>query len=106
MNFSNLNLDSLNLSDHSQDLLEWVLDSHEEGHNDDRGWYCEFESYDCKPWKPQDVAELVDRKLVTLHAESDLVPTLDECDSDENFGGVAFLNVNVPQFVALNVQEF
>lgn len=100
MNLSNLNLDPLNLSDRAEDLLEYVLESEEQGYYDSRGYYCEFDSYDCKPWNPQTVAELVERKLVNLHPESDTVEKRKKC------GGVAFLTLNKPYFLALNLEEF
>ena len=100
MNLSNLNLDPLNLSDRAETLLEYVLDAQEEGYRDSRGYYCEFSSYDCKPWNPQDVLELLERKLVTLHPESDTVEKKRKC------GGVAFLQLHMSNFLALQLEEF
>ena len=100
MNLSNLNLEPLNLSHNAENLLYFVLESEENGHNDKRGFYCEFNSYGCKPWTPQDVLELLERKLVTLHPESDTVEKRQKC------GGVAFLTLNKPYFLTLNLEEF
>mgnify|MGYP000017605065 FL=1 len=100
MNLSNLNLNSLNLSDRAESLLEHVLESEQEGHYDERGYYCEFDSYDCKPWNPESVLELLDLNLVTLHPESDTVDRRQKC------GGVAFLKVNLPYFLSLNLEKF
>lgn len=87
------------LSDKAEDLLEWVFDTEDDNTRDPRGFYAEFEAFDCKPWKPMDIAELVEADLVALHPESDHVPSVtelkqeEECDSEEGCGGVAFLSL-------------
>lgn len=86
------------LSNKAKKLLAMVCESSVESGDDPRGYYAEFESNGYKPWHPKDVAELEDAGLVTLHDESDPVPSLndlrvdEENDSDEEYDGVAFLN--------------
>lgn len=104
MNLSNLNLDSLNLSDRAEELLEYVLESEQEGHYDDRGYYCEFDNFHCKPWNPNEISELLALGYVTLHPDSDTVPM--DINPKESYGGVAFLKLNKPKFLSLNLKEF
>lgn len=90
---------SIEILDKSEDLLEWVYDTESDTSRDPRGFYAEFESEDYKPWKPIHVAELIEAGLVTDHAESDSIPSVsdikqaEEFDSDEMWGGVAFLTL-------------
>lgn len=87
------------LSPKAETLLEeWLTDVQED--DDTRGFYAEFESFDCKPWQPRDLAELLDHGFATADEASDPVPTLAELDQaekygedTEQFGGVAFLKM-------------
>jgi hypothetical protein len=94
-----LAIENIEISDKAEDLLEWVFDTEDDNNRDPRGFYAEFESEDCKPWKPMHVAELIEAGLVSEHAESDYIPRVEEIqqaeeyDSDEKWGGVAFLSL-------------
>jgi hypothetical protein len=104
--YSKTPITEIKLTHNSEDLLtEWLYSCKVENVNngDDRGFYAEFESYRCKPWLPIDVSELIAYGLATAHADSDYIPELDEVinvdyddidpDDQENFGGVALLNI-------------
>lgn len=98
MTFSTLKLESLKLSSRALELLEWVVEELQEA-SDPRGFYCEFEPQGYKPWKPQEVAELVQHGLVMVHEESDSLPSWQECQSpyfeeECEYEGVAFLKAN------------
>lgn len=88
---------NVKLSQRATDLLEWVVDTETDSNRDPRGFYAEFESGGYKPWKPAEVAELVESGLVDAHPESDHFPTLQELkeeamyDEEEEYDGVAFL---------------
>ncbi len=93
---------SIEILDRSEDLLERVYDSEDDATRDPRGHYTEFEQEaNAKPWKPMDIAELIEAGLVTDHAESDTIPSVDEIkqaieyDSieDQEWGGTAFLTL-------------
>lgn len=85
------------ISDRTEDLLEWISES--DSTTDPRGHYVEFESFDCKPYKPVHLAEIVSLGLATAHPESDYFPTLEdynqsvEFGSEEECGGSAFLTI-------------
>tara|TARA_Y100001960_G_C14783301_1_gene888526 strand:+ start:7049 stop:7369 length:321 start_codon:yes stop_codon:yes gene_type:complete len=98
MTFSSLKLESLKLSSRALELLEWVVEEYQLS-SDPRGFYCEFEPQGYKPWKPQEVAELLHHELVTVHEESDSLPSWEECQSpfleeELEYEGVAFLKAN------------
>ncbi len=87
------------LSNKAKQLLAMACESSVDFGDDPRGFYAEFESNGYKPWHPRDVAELEEAGLVTLHEDSDPVPSLndlrvdEEDESDEEYDGAAFLNV-------------
>jgi hypothetical protein len=92
-------IESIVILDKSEDLLEWVFEIETDSSSDPRGFYAEFESEGCKPWKPIHVAELIEAGLVTDHAESDSIPSVSDIqqaekyESSEMWGGVAFLSI-------------
>lgn len=99
MTFSTLKLQSLKLSSAALELLEWVVEDYQSS-CDERGFYCEFESQGYKPYKPQEVAELLHHGLVTAHEDSDHLPSWEELQcpyfDEEEFecDGVAFLQAD------------
>jgi hypothetical protein len=71
------------LSIELQRLLTHVKDSQttEGGHYDKRGYYAEYDSFDCKPWTHKVALEAQECPFVELHKDSDLAWEL-ERDSD------------------------
>jgi hypothetical protein len=92
------------LLDKSETLLEWAFEEINDSNADPRGFYAEFDSFDCKPWRPEHIVDLEDAGLITLHKESDSIPSLDELftnthtkdelrEPDEAHCGVAFVTI-------------
>jgi hypothetical protein len=105
MNILNYNLKNFNLSEKAFELLEHVIENQNEGFNDPRGCYCEFDTFQCKPWDASEVSILVESNLVTLHKDSDHVP-LNYNEVIEPAGGVAFLAINIPFLTSIKLKNF
>jgi hypothetical protein len=100
---------AIEISDRASELLsDWVYDHQSDSSHDPRGFYAEFDSHYCKPSLPIHIAELIENNLVTVHEDSDYIPSLDELqqaeesDSDESWSGVAFLTITEKGLIYLD----
>ena len=77
------------MSPRFQELLIRVKESQIDGFYDPRGYYAEFDSFDCKPYTHIEILEAQVCPWVTIHKESDEAHELgeDEIEIFENDDG-------------------
>lgn len=74
-----------NLENEFKELLVDIKNSQKEGFYDPRGYYAEFDSWDCKPYTHSVIIEAQSFNWLEIHPDSDTAHFVSQCDYDYDF---------------------